>query len=240
MNAKRTIAANLTAESSFTQTSIALPLNLIIAGVGGQGSLYASKVIAQTAFYQGVSVRVAETYGVAQRGGSVYSQIRLGYEVCGPMIPKGGCQLMLGLEPIEALRRSVEYLASDGIVVLNTRVNAPLETKMGKQPDLEIATIQKQLNRLEAQVLVVDAWTLAQDAGGPATMNVVMLGALLSLEGFPLTYEAMVEAIGRIGKQTYREQNLLSLARGQEYGSNMARAGRLSFTRLAPNERIKP
>jgi indolepyruvate ferredoxin oxidoreductase beta subunit len=213
---------------SAKRTRIAHPLDLIIAGVGGQGSLYASKVIAQAAFYQGVSVRVAETYGVAQRGGSVYSQVRLGYEVCGPMIPKGSCHLILGLEPIEAMRRSVEYLAPGGIVVLNTRVNAPLETKMGKQPELEITTIQEQLNRLEAQVLIVDAWTLAQEVGGPATMNVVMLGALLSLEDFPLTHEAMVEAIGRIGKQTYREQNLLSLARGQEYASNLARGRRLS------------
>jgi indolepyruvate ferredoxin oxidoreductase beta subunit len=229
MNAKRTILANTDVE-----TSITLPLDLIIAGVGGQGSLYASKVIAQAAFYQGVSVRVAETYGVAQRGGSVYSQIRLGYEVCGPMIPKGSCHQILGLEPIEAMRRSVEYLAPGGIVVLNTRVNAPLETKMGKQPDLEITTIQEQLNRLEAGVLVVDAWTLAQEAGGPATMNVVMLGALLSLEGFPLTYEAMVEAIGRIGKQAYREQNLLSLARGQEYAFNLVRDRRLSTAHM-PN-----
>jgi indolepyruvate ferredoxin oxidoreductase beta subunit len=227
MSDRRTIA-----ENSSTQTSIALPLDLIIAGVGGQGSLYASKVIAQAAFYQGVSVRVAETYGVAQRGGSVYSQIRLGYEVCGPMIPKGSCHLILGLEPIEAMRRSVEYLAPGGIVVLNTRVNAPLETKMGKQPDLEINTIQEQLNKLEAQVLIVDAWTLAQEAGGPATMNVVMLGALLSLKDFPLSYKAMVEAIERIGKQTYREKNLLSLARGQEYASNLACGLRLSAARM--------
>ena len=228
---------------SAKRTRIAHPLDLIIAGVGGQGSLYASKVIAQAAFYQGVSVRVAETYGVAQRGGSVYSQIRLGYEVCGPMIPKGSCHLILGLEPIEAMRRSVEYLAPGGIVVLNTRVNAPLETKMGKQPELEITTIQEQLNKLEAQVLTVDAWTLAQEAGGPATMNVVMLGALLSLEGFPLTYDAMVEAIGMIGKQSYWEKNLLSLARGQKYASDLTRGPRLSsaYTPSARfNEGIKP
>lgn len=238
MNAKRTIPANTDEE-----TSITLPLDLIIAGVGGQGSLYASKVIAQAAFYQGVSVRVAETYGVAQRGGSVYSQIRLGYEVCGPMIPKGSCHLILGLEPIEAMRRSVEYLVPGGIVVLNTRVNAPLETKMGKQPDLEITTIQEQLNRIKARVLIVDAWTLAQEAGGPATINVVMLGALLSLEDFPLTYNSMVEAIGRIGKQAYREQNLLSLARGQEYASILVRDRHLNISLMVNagyNEGIKP
>jgi indolepyruvate ferredoxin oxidoreductase beta subunit len=201
-----------------------LPLDLIVAGVGGQGSLFASKVIAQAAFLQGVSVRVAETYGVAQRGGSVYSQIRLGYEVCGPMIPQGGCRLILGLEPIEALRRATEYLAPGGTVVLNTRVNPPLETKMGKQPDLDIATIQEQLERLgTGRIMPVDALALAQEAGGPATVNVVMLGALLSLEGFPLSYEALVQAVETTGKASLREQNLLSLARGQQHGLALER-----------------
>ena len=205
--------------------TVLLPLDLIIAGVGGQGSLFASKVIAQAAFQQGVSVRVAETYGVAQRGGSVYSQIRLGHEVCGPMIPKAGCQLILGLEPIEAMRRAVEYLAPDGIVILNTRVNEPLETKMGKQPPLDIDTIQHKLARLDAgRILCVDAQALAKGAGGVNTANVIMLGVLLSLAEFPLTEEAMVEALGKVGKVAFREPNLCSLAAGRAFGLQQATA----------------
>lgn len=203
-----------------------LPLDLIIAGVGGQGSLFASKVIAQAAFYQGVSVRVAETYGVAQRGGSVYSQIRLGYQVCGPMIPKGSCQLILGLEPIEAMRRAAEYLAPGGTVILNTRVNEPLETKMGRQPSLDVATIRRELAKLEAAtVLEVDARTLALEAGGPGTMNVVMIGALLSLDHFPLTYESMVEGIERSGKSAFLEQNLRSLVAGRDFARSLQPEG---------------
>ena len=123
-------------------------------------------------------MRVAETYGVAQRGGAVFSQIRLGYDVCGPLIPKKQCPLILGLEPIEALRRAVDYLAPGGSVVLNTRVNAPLETKMGREPSLDLPAIRDELDRLDAgRVVEVDALALAKQAGGAATMNVVMLGA---------------------------------------------------------------
>ena len=201
-----------------------LPYDLIVAGVGGQGSLFASKVIAQAAFHQAVSVRVAETYGVAQRGGSVYSQIRLGYEVCGPMIPKAGCQLILGLEPIEAMRRASDYLAPGGTVLLNTRVNEPLETKMGKQPNLDLGTIRRQLEKLEAgQVLEVDALELANRSGGPATVNVIMLGTLLSVSSFPLSYDAIAKGVETSGKLAYLEPNLLSLKAGFEHG--MARQG---------------
>ncbi len=199
--------------------NLQLPLDLIIAGVGGQGNLFASKVVAQAAFIQGVSVRVAETYGVAQRGGSVYSQVRLGYEVCGPMIPKGRCSVILGLEPIETMRRAADYLAPGGIVILNRWINEPLETKMGKQPKLELPAIRQQLSRLEAGlVMEVDGHKLAAAAGGPATVNVIMLGTLLSLAGFPLTSDAFVAALGSVGKKKFLEPNLSSLGRGKEYG----------------------
>ncbi len=203
-----------------------LPLDLIVAGVGGQGSLFASKVIAQAAFHQGVSVTVSETYGVAQRGGSVYSQIRLGYDVCGPMISRGSCHLILGLEPIEALRRAAEYLAPAGIVILNTRVNEPLETKMGRQPGLDIATIRRELGRLDAgAVLELDAMALALEAGGPATINVIMLGTLLSLEEFPLSYESLVKGVESSGKAAYLEHNLRSLLAGRDYARSLQPQG---------------
>ena len=195
------------------------PLDLIVAGVGGQGSLFASQVVAHAAFCQGVSVRVAETYGVAQRGGSVYSQIRLGYDVCGPLIPKGECDLILGLEPIETLRRAAEYLTPGGDVVLNTNVHAPLETKMGKQPELDLVTIRGELDKLEpGAVLELDAQSLAIEAGGVATANVVMLGALLCLDSFPLSHDAMEEALRTVGSSKHLEVNLRSLATGREAG----------------------
>ncbi len=191
------------------------PFDLIIAGVGGQGSLFASRVIAQAALLEGISVRVAETYGVAQRGGAVFSQIRLGYDVCGPLIPKKTCPLILGLEPIETLRRATMYLAPGGEVVLNTNINAPLETKMGRQPSLDLPTIRTELERLGAgSIEEVDALAVALEAGGAATANVVMLGVLSSVDTFPLSYDAVVKSIEKTAKAASLPNNLLSLARG--------------------------
>ena len=211
--------------------SPSLPTDVILAGVGGQGSLFASRVLAQAAFHQGVSVRVAETYGVAQRGGAVFSQIRLGYGVSGPLIPRGECRFLLGLEPIEALRRARDYLAPGGSVVLNTRIQLPLETKMakmakmakmGRQPSPDLATIRLELEGLEAgRIVEVDALALAMEAGGPATANVVLLGALSCLPEFPLTGEAMKRGIEAAGKKAYLERNLLSLAKGREHGRRL-------------------
>jgi len=194
------------------------PLNLIIAGVGGQGSLFASQVIAQAALQEGFSVRIAETYGVTQRGGPVYSQVRIGHQVYGPLIPKGRCDLILGLEPIETLRRAAEYLAPGGSVAINTRVNVPLETKLGRQPELSIETIVEELQKLGiGQLLAVDARAMAEQAGGAASMNVFMIGTLFGFDVFHLGYDSIENAVRAITHPRFLEGNLLSLAQGREY-----------------------
>ena len=194
------------------------PLNLIIAGVGGQGSLFASQVIAQAALQEGFSVRIAETYGVTQRGGPVYSQVRIGHQVYGPLIPKGRCDLILGLEPIETLRRAAEYLAPGGSVAINTRVNVPLETKLGKQPELSIETIVEELQKLGVgQLLAVDARAMAEQAGGAASMNVFMIGTLFGFDVFHLGYDSIENAVRAITRPRFLEGNILSLAQGREY-----------------------
>jgi indolepyruvate ferredoxin oxidoreductase beta subunit len=197
------------------------PLNLIIAGVGGQGSLFASQVIAQAAIQEGFSVRIAETYGVTQRGGPVYSQVRIGHQVYGPLIPKGRCDLILGLEPIEALRRAADYLAPRGSVAINTRPNVPLETQLGRQPDLSFETIREELEKL----LAVDARAMAEQAGGAASMNVFMIGTLFGFDIFPLSCDSVEKAMRTITRPRFLEGNLLSLAKGKEYALAV-RAGR--------------
>ncbi len=194
------------------------PLNLIIAGVGGQGSLFASQVIAKAAIQEGFSVRIAETYGVTQRGGPVYSQLRIGQRVYGPLIPKKQCDLILGLEPIETLRRAVDYMAPGGSVAINTRVNVPLETKLGRQPDLSYESIREKLQKLGVgELLEVDARLMAEKAGGAASMNVFMIGILFYFNNFPLSYDAVEDALKTLTRPSYLEGNLLSLARAKEY-----------------------
>lgn len=194
------------------------PFNLIIAGVGGQGTIFASQVVARAAMQEGFSVRIAETYGVTQRGGPVYSQVRIGHQVYGPLIPKGGCHLIMGLEPIEALRRAADYLAPVGGVVINTHVNVPLETQLGKQPDLDFETIERQLTKLGAgELLAIDARAMAEEAGGAATTNVLMLGAMCALDIFPLRYESVEDAVKTTTRPRFLEANLISLHKGREH-----------------------
>lgn len=194
------------------------PLNLIIAGVGGQGSFFASQVIANASIQEGFSVRIAEIYGVTQRGGPVYSQVRIGHQVYGPLIPKGSCDLILGLEPIETLRRAADYLARGGSVAVNTRVNVPLETKLGRQPDLSFETIKEELQKLGGgELLAVDARLMAERAGGAASLNVFMIGTLFGFDIFPLNYDSVENAVRAITHPRFLEGNLLSLAKGREY-----------------------
>jgi indolepyruvate ferredoxin oxidoreductase beta subunit len=194
------------------------PFNLIIAGVGGQGNIFASQVVARAAIEEGFSVRIAETYGVTQRGGPVYSQIRIGRLVYGPLIPKGRCHLIMGLEPIETLRRAADYLGTGGGVVLNARISVPLETQLGKQPSLNLETIEHELRRLGAEeLLTLDARALAEEAGGAATTNVLMLGATSALEVFPLSHESMENALRAITRPHFLEANLISLRSGRDW-----------------------
>jgi indolepyruvate ferredoxin oxidoreductase beta subunit len=194
------------------------PFNLIVAGVGGQGNIFASQIVARAAMDEGFSVRIAETYGVTQRGGPVYSQVRIGQPVYGPLIPRGCSQLILGLEPIEALRRAAAYLAPGGGVVINVQVNVPLETQLGKQPELDFDTIESQLRELGAgQILPVDARALAEKSGGAATTNVLMLGAMSALDVFPLAFGSMENALRSTSRRRFLEANLLSLHAGREY-----------------------
>jgi indolepyruvate ferredoxin oxidoreductase beta subunit len=194
------------------------PFNLIIAGVGGQGNIFASQVVARAAMEEGLSVRIAETYGVTQRGGPVYSQIRIGRPVYGPLIPKGRCHLIVGLEPIEALRRAADYLGAGGGVVLNAHISVPLETQLGRQPALDLETIERELRKLGAgQLLTVDARALAEEAGGAATTNVLMLGAVCAFDAFPLSYESVEDAVRAATRPRLLEANLISLNRGRQY-----------------------
>ncbi len=194
------------------------PFNLIIAGVGGQGNIFASQVVARAAIEEGFSVRIAETYGVTQRGGPVYSQIRIGRPVYGPLIPKGRCHLIVGLEPIEALRRAADYLGAGGGVVLNSHISVPLETQLGRQPALDLETIERELRKLGAEeLLTVDARALAEEAGGAATTNVLMLGAVCVFDAFPLSYESVEKALRAATRPRLLEANLVSLNKGREH-----------------------
>ncbi len=149
--------------------------DILIAGVGGQGILLTANVIGHTAVRMGFSVRGAETHGMAQRGGSVVSHIRIG-NVSSPLIPEGECDFMLGFEPIEALR-NVSFLQERAKAIVNSELIAPVAVRksVGKYPGVD--EVIKNLSEY-CEVILLDAYDIALRAGNPLFINVVMLGAL--------------------------------------------------------------
>jgi indolepyruvate ferredoxin oxidoreductase, beta subunit len=169
-------------------------LNIIIAGVGGQGVVLLSEILGNAAVRDGLKVRGSEVLGMAQRGGSVFSNIRLGEEVYSPMTPDGKCDVLISLEPSEALR-NIQYLNPRTIVIMNNRKVIPATVSMGKSSYPEVEQIQKKLESVTARVISLDSVEVAEKAGNRQTANVVMLGALFGSGKIPIKIETIKDSI---------------------------------------------
>ncbi|HHW08285.1 MAG TPA: indolepyruvate oxidoreductase subunit beta [Clostridia bacterium] len=148
--------------------------NILLVGVGGQGTVLASKVLGQVAVSLGQEVKVAEIHGMSQRGGSVVTQVRFGETVYAPTIPKGQADVILAFEKMEALRW-LPYLKPGGQIIVNDQEIDPMPVIVGSvsYPDKVIEQLTA-----AARVTVVPALKLAEEAGNVKAVNVVLLGVL--------------------------------------------------------------
>ena len=149
--------------------------NILLCGVGGQGTLLAGNVLAEAAMESGFDVKKSEVHGMAQRGGSVVSHVRFGEKIHSPLIRKGECDLLISFEKLEALRWS-EFLKPGGMVIMNTQKIMPMSVSAGtsKYPD----NISDLLEKLPSSVIAVDGIGNAQKLGNAKCLNVIMLGVL--------------------------------------------------------------
>jgi indolepyruvate ferredoxin oxidoreductase beta subunit len=164
------------------------PLNIIICGVGGQGNILASELLAAALVEKGFNTTVGETYGVSQRGGSVMSHVRVSsLHQYGVLIPRGEADIIIGFEPIETLRVAREYGNKSTRIIFDTRPNYPLGVLVGEAlyPDME--SIQQELKLLCGEVEIVAATRLAQEAGNAQAANILLMGALTALPSVPLS-----------------------------------------------------
>jgi indolepyruvate ferredoxin oxidoreductase, beta subunit len=161
---------------------------VVIAGVGGQGTLLATRLIAETSIKQGQRVRIGETYGMAQRGGPVMGHIQIG-EAYSPQIRPGEADALLGFEVAEATRRGVTYLKQGGLAIVNSKKLPPVEVISGMRRYPEEGELVRLLHKVSSRVIVFDATKLAEEAGDPIATNMVMLGALAASNVLPFSEE---------------------------------------------------
>jgi indolepyruvate ferredoxin oxidoreductase beta subunit len=185
--------------------------DLLITGVGGQGAILASDIIGKAAVTAGLPIRAAETHGMAQRGGSVVNHIRIG-QTYGSMIPKKGADLMLALEPMEAVRY-LDFLKDGGIIIVNTQPVVPVTVTSGQAKYPEVSDI---LDALSEKYIVkaFNADELAFEAGSRLAMNVVMVGAVSGY--LPIPKETLIESIKALVPQKTIEVNLRAFEAGRQ------------------------
>ncbi len=191
-------------------------INIIICGVGGQGVVLMSELLGQSAVRAKVAVKGSEVLGMAQRGGSVFSNLRLGGETVAPMTPEGKCDVLIAVEPSEALR-NINYLAKNSVVVLNTTTVMPYTVYLGESVYPTQEQIMEKLKKVTDRIITLDASGLAKEAGSLQAANVVMLGALFGTGLLPVKEENAKEAILSRFKAKVGEINIKAFDLGFEY-----------------------
>ncbi|WP_428084161.1 indolepyruvate oxidoreductase subunit beta [Candidatus Hadarchaeum sp.] len=189
--------------------------NCIIVGVGGQGGATLTNVIAEAATRKGLRGRMHETLGMAQRGGSVQVQIRLGSQVYSSFIPPGQADVLIALDPNEALR-AADYVGEKTTIIMNTNGILPVSVLMGKEkyPDLkEEISLLKQLGK---EVYAYDAYGLAKQAGSLRAMSVVLLGSLAKLGVSPFTRDELYQAMVDTVPKKYLNENIAAFNAGEK------------------------
>lgn len=186
--------------------------DLVISGVGGQGTVMLSNVIGTACAKADLPARTGELHGLSQRSGTVYIHMRIGGDDISPLIPYGEADCIVAQEAMEALRY-IEYIKENGIVIVNTNlINPPIEVAtLSKEKRTDFVTfeaIKENLLKATPNVAPLKALDLANEAGNPRTENVVFIGALSALAAFPLDAEVLKESVSEIVPKKALEVNL--------------------------------
>ena len=191
--------------------------NIVIVGVGGQGILFLSHVLGNAALDANMNVRVAEIHGMAQRGGSVICNIRLGDKVYSSTVIEGEADLFIALEPIEALRH-IKYANSNTLIVLSKSTIEPPGIHVSNIEYPSLTDIMSELKKISENIILIDSFTIAKQAGNPATQNTVMLGLVSASNTLPIDSSVIKEAIINHTKKKFHKVNLEAFTLGfQKY-----------------------
>lgn len=191
--------------------------NLIITGVGGQGNVLASQLIGQAFVGKGYFVTIGETYGASQRGGPVMSHIRISKKKQrSPLIPRGKGDIVVAMEPVEALRVLAVYGNPDVVVLINTRPIYPIDVTTGEEPYPELDDIKKRVDELSTSAYYIDATEKAIQMGSPILGNMIMVGALLELKLLPVSLSEFCDTLSRNLSDKKLDVNLKAIEEGRK------------------------
>lgn len=184
--------------------------SVLITGVGGQGTLFASKVFGQLALDLGFDVKLSEVHGMAQRGGSVVTHVKFGDKIASPIIDKGGADILLSFELMETMRW-LSYIKPDGKVFANEQKILPMPVIIGaaKYPD----DLKSQIKNFCNNTTFIDALQLAKEAGSPKAVNTVMIGVLAKNIN-DISKENWINAIKSVCKPMFLDLNLKAFELG--------------------------
>ncbi len=183
--------------------------NIVLCGVGGQGTVLASRLISAAAMAKQIPVMSAETIGMAQRGGSVFSHLRMGEGIWSPMIARGEADLILGFEPGEAVRM-LPYLKPDGQMIVSSRPVMPVTAALGGnayRPEEMLAFLREHVSRL----WIVDTDRALLEVGSAKVLNLVLLGAAAARGALGLTREDLREAVRTQIQERFHALNFRAL-----------------------------
>lgn len=182
----------------------------LLCGVGGQGTVLASRIIAEAAMLKGLNARTSETIGMAQRGGSVVSHVRTGETIPSPLITPGEADLILGFEPGEALR-CLPFLKEGGTLICNNEVVQPVTATLGDNNYTSEGVIAE-LKKHVPGLTVINTSAIIKDCGTPKVLNTILLGAMAISGTMDLSPEDLEKALANKIKPHLLEINRKALA----------------------------
>lgn len=178
----------------------------LLCGVGGQGTVLASKLIAYSAMAKGLNVRTAETIGMAQRGGCVVSHVRVGERIASPLIPRKGADILIAFEPAEAVR-CLTYLKDDGVAVVSKKAVKPVTATL-KASSYDGTEMLDCLKKRVRRLIVVDTEELCRECGSSKVLNIIMLAAAVKSGALSMNPEDLKNAIRTRIPEKFQELNL--------------------------------
>lgn len=189
--------------------------NIVLAGVGGQGTLLAAEIIGAAAVSNGLNVRVSEIHGMAQRGGAVVSNVRIGDAVFAATVLEGQADVLLGFEPLETVR-NLKCASEKTLVIMSSEAvpTTELAAKGLKYPSIE--EVLAKVHLFTRRTIVVEAGELAEKAGSRLAQNSVLLGALAAVEEFPVKAESILAALRELVPKRHVEVNVMAFQLGLE------------------------